>query len=72
MQYLVAAMSTVEQIPEVSFETGVPFDWSDLASYAARLDDSDVLLNHAFLVGHVPIRAAVMGVPDVYTRSSER
>ena len=37
-QYLVAAMSTVEQIPEVSIETGVPFDWSDLASYAARLD----------------------------------
>ncbi len=66
--YLVAAMSTVEQIPEVSFETGVPFDWSDLASYAARLDELDVLLNHAFLVGHVPIRAAVMGVPDVYTR----
>jgi N-acyl-D-amino-acid deacylase len=67
-EYLVAAMSTVEQIPEISFETGVPFDWSDLASYAARLDGLDVLLNHAFLVGHVPIRAAVMGVPDVYTR----
>src|SRR5580658_10764350 len=28
-QYLVAALSTVEQIPELSFETGVPFDWSD-------------------------------------------
>jgi hypothetical protein len=62
-QYLVAAMSTVEQIPEVSFETGVPFDWSDLASYAARLDELDVLINHAFLIGHVPLRAAVLGVP---------
>jgi N-acyl-D-amino-acid deacylase len=70
-RYLVAAMSTVEQIPEVSIETGVPFDWSDLASYAARLDGLDVLLNHAFLIGHVPIRAAVLGVPGAYTRRAE-
>src|SRR6202167_718861 len=69
-QYLVAALSTVEQIPEVSIETGVPFDWSDLASYAARLDGLDVLLNHAFLVGHVPIRAAVLGVPGAYSREA--
>jgi N-acyl-D-aspartate/D-glutamate deacylase len=67
-QYLVAALSTVEQIPEVSIETGVPFDWSDLPSYAARLDELDVLLNHAFLIGHVPLRAAVLGVPGAYTR----
>jgi N-acyl-D-amino-acid deacylase len=70
-RYLVAAMSTVEQIPETSIETGVPFDWSDLASYAARLDELDVLLNHAFLIGHVPLRAAVMGVPGAYTRPSD-
>ncbi len=69
-QYLVAAMSTVEQIPEVSIETGVPFDWSDLPSYAARLDALDVLLNHAFLIGHVPIRAAVLGVPGAYSRQA--
>jgi N-acyl-D-aspartate/D-glutamate deacylase len=67
-RYLVAAMSTVEQIPEVSIETGVPFDWTDLASYAARLDELDVLLNHAFLIGHVPLRAAVLGVPGAYER----
>ena len=70
-RYLVAAMSTVEQIPEVSIEAGVPFDWSDLASYAARLDELDVLLNHAFLIGHVPIRAAVLGVPGAYTRRAD-
>jgi N-acyl-D-amino-acid deacylase len=70
-RYLVAAMSTVEQIPEVSIETGVPFDWSDLASYAARLDELDVLLNHAFLIGHVPIRTAVLGVPGAHTRRAE-
>jgi N-acyl-D-amino-acid deacylase len=69
-QYLVAAMSTVEQIPEVSIETGVPFDWSDLPSYAARMDELDVLLNHAFLIGHVPVRAAVLGVPGAYSREA--
>ncbi len=67
-RYLVAAMSTVEQIPAASFESGVPFDWSDLASYAARLDQLDVLINHAFLIGHVPLRAAVLGVPAAHTR----
>ena len=65
-------MSTVEQIPEVSIETGVPFDWSDLPSYAARLDALDVLLNHAFLIGHVPLRAAVLGVPGAYARRATR
>jgi N-acyl-D-aspartate/D-glutamate deacylase len=67
-RYLVAAMSTVEQIPEASIETGVPFDWSDLASYSARLDALDVLLNHAFLIGHVPLRASVLGVPGAFER----
>jgi N-acyl-D-aspartate/D-glutamate deacylase len=67
-RYLVAAMSTVEQIPEVSIEAGVPFDWTDLPSHVARLDALDVLLNHAFLIGHVPLRAAVLGVPGAYSR----
>jgi N-acyl-D-amino-acid deacylase len=69
-QYLVAAMSTVEQIPEASFESGVPFDWSDLPSYSARLDHLEVLINHAFLIGHVPLRAAVLGVPAAHTRQA--
>jgi N-acyl-D-aspartate/D-glutamate deacylase len=70
-RYVMAAMSTVEQIPDASLEVGVPFDWSDFASYAARLDALDVLVNHAFLVGHVPVRAAVLGVPDVHSRRAD-
>ncbi len=66
--YVVAALSTVEQIPEISILAGVPFDWDDLASYAGRLDRLPVALNHAFLVGHAPLRSAVMGVPDAYRR----
>ncbi|MGH9093087.1 MAG: amidohydrolase family protein, partial [Acidimicrobiales bacterium] len=69
-RYVVAAMSTVEQIPEASIEAGVPFDWSDLASYAARLDGLEVAVNHAGQVGHVPLRAAVMGVPDCHEREA--
>ena len=70
IEYIVAAMSAVEQIPEESLRLGVPFDWDDLASYFRRLDGLEVLLNHAPLVGHVPIRAAVMGVPDVHERQA--
>lgn len=66
--YVVSALSTVEQIPEVSILAGVPFDWDDLDSYAARLDALPVLVNHAFLIGHVPLRSAVLGVPDAYRR----
>ncbi|HEY6624836.1 MAG TPA: amidohydrolase family protein [Acidimicrobiales bacterium] len=66
--YVVAALSTVEQIPERSITAAVPFDWDDLPSYCARLDQLDVLINHAFQVGHVPLRAAVLGVPDAHTR----
>jgi len=66
--YVVAAMSTVEQIPEISILTGVPFDWDDLASYVARLDRLPVAVNHAGLIGHVPLRAAVLGVPAVHDR----
>jgi N-acyl-D-amino-acid deacylase len=69
-EYLVAAMSTVEQIPAEAIEAGVPFDWTDLPSYAARLDRLDVLINHAFLIGHAPLRAAVVGVPGVHSRTA--
>ncbi len=67
-QYMVAALSTVEQIPERSIKAAVPFDWDDLASYSARLDRLDVLINHAFQIGHVPLRAAVLGVPGAHSR----
>jgi N-acyl-D-amino-acid deacylase len=66
--YVLAAMSTVEQIPEAAIRAGVSLDWTDLRSYLACLDALPVLLNHAMLIGHVPLRAAVLGVPDVHSR----
>src|SRR5262245_27369927 len=66
--YVVAAMSTVEQIPRTTIEAAVPFDWTDLASYMARLERLPSLLNHATLVGHVAVRAAVLGSADACRR----
>jgi len=66
--YVVDAMVTVEQIPREPIETTVPFDWSDLESYFTRLAALPCLLNHAMLVGHVPVRAAVLGPEDVHRR----
>lgn len=66
--YIVRAMSTVEQIPEAAIRQSVPFDWDDLESYFAALDRLPVLLNHAHLIPHVPLRSSVLGVPDAYER----
>jgi N-acyl-D-amino-acid deacylase len=66
--YLIRAMSTVEQIPEEAILAGVPFNWSSLRSYFDELDRLPVLLNHAHLIPHVPLRAAVLGVPDAHDR----
>ncbi len=68
--YAVSAMSSVEQIPADAIAEGVPFNWSDLPSYFDALDELPTLLNHAHLIGHVPLRAAVLGVPDVYEREA--
>jgi len=70
-RYVVSALSTVEQIPEEAIWAGVPFDWDDLDSYSRRLDALSVALNHAFLVGHVPLRAAALGVPAAHDRPAE-
>ncbi len=69
-EYLVRAMSTVEQIPEAAILDSVPFSWDDLPSYFDALDRLPVLLNHVHLVPHVPLRASVLGVPDAYRREA--
>jgi N-acyl-D-amino-acid deacylase len=68
--YVVDALSTVEQIPRAALEEGVPFDWSGLAEYFARLDELPVLINHATFVGHVPVRTAVLGPVDARERKA--
>jgi N-acyl-D-aspartate/D-glutamate deacylase len=59
--YVLDALSTVEQIPRAALDAGVPFDWTSLDDYFARLAALPVLVNHATYVGHVAVRVAVMG-----------
>ncbi len=59
--YVVEALVAVEQVARDAIDAAVPFDWSDLASYVARLDALPTSLNRASLVGHLPVRTMVMG-----------
>ncbi len=68
--YVIDALSCVEQIPRAALEEGVPFAWSTLAEYFATLDDLPVLVNHATFVGHVPVRTAVLGPVDAREREA--
>jgi len=68
--YVLDALSTVEQIPREGIDRGVPLDWGDLDSYVARLERTPSLLNLMFQVGHVPVRTAALGTPDVAEREA--
>jgi N-acyl-D-amino-acid deacylase len=67
-EYVIDALVTVEQVPRDAIDESVPFDWSDHASFVAALERVDTALNRAFLVGHLPVRAAVMGPEAACTR----
>jgi N-acyl-D-amino-acid deacylase len=65
---VIEALVTVEQVPRDAIDEAVPFDWTDHASYVTALDRVETALNRAFLVGHLPVRAAVMGPEAACTR----
>jgi N-acyl-D-aspartate/D-glutamate deacylase len=71
LAYVLDAMSFVEQIPLETLNAGVPLDWSDLDSYFARLEALPALLNHATLIGHVPIRTAILGSDAAHERAAD-
>ena len=60
--YVIDVMSVVEAIPRDALVEGVPWDWSTVDEYFARLDRVAALPNFATYAGHVAIRAAAMGV----------
>lgn len=60
--YVIDVMSVVEAIPRGALVEGVPWSWSTLDEYFARLDRVAALPNFATYAGHVAIRAAAMGV----------
>ncbi|MHB8669392.1 MAG: N-acyl-D-amino-acid deacylase family protein [Acidimicrobiales bacterium] len=68
--YVIDTLSFVEQIPRDALVEGVPWDWSTLPEYFARLRRTPSLLNFGVLVGHVPLRASVLGVKAACEREA--
>ena len=66
--YVIDVMSVVEAIPRDALVQGVPWDWSTLDEYFARLERVPTLMNFATYAGHVAIRAAVMGPEAAHER----
>ncbi len=59
----------IEDVPRYLFDENVPWTWSDYAGYARTVNETGVAVNLAALVGHSPLRLAVMG-DDAWTRTA--
>jgi N-acyl-D-aspartate/D-glutamate deacylase len=59
----------IEDVPRHLFDDCVPWTWNDYAGYRDAVNDTGAALNLAALVGHSPIRLAVMG-DDAWTRTA--
>ena len=70
--YVVDALCTVEQIARAAVEDSVPFTAGTQADYFTVLHQLPVLCNFATLVGHVPVRTAVLGPDAAHERAATR
>jgi N-acyl-D-amino-acid deacylase len=61
--------SYIEDVPRHLFDDNVPWTWSDYAGYRDTVNATGTGINLAALVGHSPIRLAVMG-DDAWTRAA--
>lgn len=59
----------IEDVPRHLFDDSVPWSWSDYAGYRDTVNGTGAGANLAALVGHSPIRIAVMG-EDAWTRTA--
>jgi N-acyl-D-aspartate/D-glutamate deacylase len=59
--------SYIEDVPRHLFDDNVPWTWSDYAGYRDSVNAMGTGINLAALVGHSPLRLAVMG-DDAWTR----
>jgi N-acyl-D-amino-acid deacylase len=57
----------IEDVPRHLFDDNVPWTWSDYAGYRDTVNATGTGINLAALVGHSPLRLAVMG-DDAWTR----
>ena len=68
--YVFDALCTVEQIPRAAVDETVGFTQGTQAEYFALLDRLPVLCNFATMVGHVPVRTAVLGPDAAHERAA--
>ena len=68
--YVVDALCTVEQIARAAVDDSVSFAGGTHADYFRVLDGLPVLCNFATLVGHVPVRTAVLGPDAAHEREA--
>ena len=68
--YVVDALCTVEQIARAAVDDSVSFAGGTQADYFRVLDQLPVLCNFATLVGHVPVRTAVLGPDAAHERAA--
>jgi N-acyl-D-amino-acid deacylase len=59
----------IEDVPRHLFDDEVPWTWSDYAGYRDTVNATGAGINLAALVGHSPLRLAVMG-DDAWTRAA--
>jgi N-acyl-D-amino-acid deacylase len=59
----------VEDVPRHLFDDSVPWTWSDYSGYRDAVNATGTGANLAALVGHSPLRLAVMG-QDAWTRTA--
>lgn len=59
--WLIDIMETVEDIPATSLKAGMQWGWESFPEYLDVLRDMRRTLNVGALIGHVPLRAYVMG-----------
>jgi N-acyl-D-amino-acid deacylase len=61
--------SYIEDVPRHLFDDNVPWTWTDYAGYRDTVNATGTGINLAALVGHSPLRLAVMG-DDAWTRAA--
>ena len=61
--------SYIEDVPRHLFDDNVPWTWADYAGYRDTVNATGTGINLAALVGHSPLRLAVMG-DDAWTREA--
>ncbi|MFL2697858.1 MAG: amidohydrolase family protein [Gammaproteobacteria bacterium] len=64
-------MQTVEDIPKDAILGGLPWDWEDYGEYLSSIENLDLGINVAGMVGHTAVRYYVMGERSVEEMASE-